>query len=320
MVQDVSIRSEREILSIRGASLSHHTAMHLVALVYLLVLITGRQSGAADAPAFYSVGYRDCLAVEEQHQVNVGSPRIVLAPAQKPLRVTVDAMVPWKEPSTERRPHGDCTGAYKSDVEDANGARARVTQFAHISPLPEDHFDYEVFFAVPPAGGIILGGAPTALGAHERRRLVDGIRSSLPRNWRGDRTLVRAYRYGPASGHAIDELYVGLPTLNPAGTSPPIKSISIHRFFLIDGRLAASEAYERESGVEERADTGPPDLTYENWSRSETEQTVAFVSRDEGQSWERLSTNVGFEGIHWVVQTLREGLPELFHRWLYTVH
>lgn len=294
--------------------------MHLVALVHLLVLITGRQSGAVDAQAFYSVGYNDCLAVEEQHQFHVGSPRVVLAPAQKPLRVTVDAMVPWTEPSTERRPHGDCTGAYRSDVEDANGARARVTQFAHISPLPDDHFDYEVFFAVPPSGGIILGGAPTALGAHERRRLADGIRSSLPRNWRGDRTLVRAYRYGPASGHAIDELYVGLPTLNPAGTSPPIKRISIHRFFLIDGRLAASEAYERESGVEERADTGAPELTYENWSRSETEQTVAFISRDEGQSWERLSTNVGFEGIHWVVQALREGLPELFHRWLYTFH
>jgi hypothetical protein len=294
--------------------------MHLVALIHLLVLITGRQSVAGDALAFYSVGQSDCLAVEDQHQLHVGSTRVVLAPAQKPLRVAVDAMVPWTEPSTERRPHGDCTGAYNSNLEDAEGARARVTQFAHISRLPEDHFDYEVFFAVPPSGAIIIGGAPSALGVQDRRRLVDGIRSSLPRNWRIDRTLVRAYRYGPANGHAIDEVYVGLPTLNPAGASPPIKRISVRRFFLIDGRLAASEAYERESGVEERADTGPPALTYENWSRSETEETVGFVSRDQGQSWERLSTNVGFEGIHWIVQSLREGLPELFHRWLYTHH
>ena len=298
--------------------------MHLVALVHLLLLITDRQSGAAGAPAFYSVGYYDCLAVEEQHQLQVGSPRIVLAAGTKPLRVTVDAMVPWKEPSTERRPHGDCTGAYKSDLHigDARGAleRAKVKQFAHISPLPQDHFDYEVLFAVPPSGALILGGAPTALGAQERRRLVDGIRSSLPRNWRVDRALVHAYRYGPVSGHAIDELYVGLPTLNPAGTSPPIKRISIRRFFLIDGRVAASHEYERESGVEERVDTGPPELTYENWSRSETEETVAFISRDAGHSWERLSTNGGFEGIHWIVQSLREGLPELFHRWLYTHH
>ena len=294
--------------------------MSLLALIHLLVLLTGRQSAAADAPAFYSVGYYDCLAVEEQHQLQVGSPRVVLAPAQKPLRVTVDAMVPWKEPSTERRQHGDCTGAYKSDLEGPQGARAKVTQFAHISPLPEDHFDYEVFFAVPPSGAIILGGEPATLGAQERRRLVDGVRSFLPRNWRDTRTLVRAYRYGPARGHNIDELYVGLPTLNPAGTSPPIKRILIRRFFLIDGTLAASEEYERESGVEERVDTGPPELTYENWSRSETEETVAFISRDEGHSWERLSTNGGFEGIHWIVQSLHEGLPEVFHRWLYTHH
>jgi hypothetical protein len=294
--------------------------MPLVALVYLLVLITGHQSGPADAPAFYAIGYFDCLAVEEQHQLQVGSSRVVLAPGQKPLRVTVDAMVSWKEPSTERRPHGDCTGAYRSDLEDAQGARAKVRQFAHVSRLPENDSEYEVLFAVPPSGAVILGGAPAALGVQARRRLVDGIRSSLPRNWRADRTLVRAYRYGPATGHAIVELYVGLPTLNPAGTSPPIKRISIRRFFLIEGRLAATEEYSRESGVEERADTGPPELTYDNWSRSETEQTVAFISRDDGHSWERLSMSVGFEGIHWIVQSLDEGLPELFHRWLYTYH
>jgi hypothetical protein len=61
-------------------------------------------------------------------------------------------------------------------------------------------------------------------------------------------------------------------------------------------------------------------LTYENWSRSETERTVAFISRDGGHSWERLSTNSGFEGIHWIVQSLRQGLPELLHRWLYIHH
>jgi hypothetical protein len=260
------------------------------------------------------------VAVEEPQQLHVGSPRVVLAPAKKPLQVTVDAMVPRQGASPEDRPHGDCTSAYKSDLEDSAGARAKVTQFAHISPLPEDHVDYEVFFAVSPSGAIILGGAPTALGAQARRRLVNGVRSSLPRSWRVDRTLVRAYRYGPASGHAIDELYVGLPTLNPAGTSPPIKRISIRRFFLINGRVTASEEYERESGVEERVDTGPPELTYENWSRSETEETVAFISRDGGDSWERLTTNGGFEGIHWIVQSLREGLPEIFHRWLYTPH
>ena len=295
--------------------------MPLVALIELLLLIPGWQGRAADAAAFYLVGYYDCLAVEEQHQLQTGSEHIVLAPAQKPLHVRVGAMIPWKEPSTEPRPHGDCTGGYKSNLEDpAKSALAKVTQFAHISGLPDDHFDYEVLFAVPPSGAIILGGAPTALGAQERRRLMNGVRSSLPRTWRIDRTLIRAYRYGPTSGHTVDELYVGLPTLNAAGTSPPIKRISIRRFFLIDGRLSAHEDYERESGVEERVDTVPPELTYENWSQSKTDQTVAFISRDGGHSWERLIMDGGFEGIHWIVQSLREGLPELFHRWLYTYH
>jgi len=294
--------------------------MHLAALVHLLLVLAGRQGGTPDAPAFYSVGYDDCVAVEEQHQVRVGSPRVVLVAAQKPRRVSIGAMIPWRAPSFERRPYGDCTDAFRRDLADSEGTRANVTQFAHVSPLPQDQSDYGIFFAVPPSSAIVLGGAPVALGARERRRLVDGIRGSLPRDWRVDRTLVRAYRYGPASGHTIDELYVGVPTLNPAGTDPPIERISIRRFFLVDGRLAASEKYDRESGVEERADTGAPELNYENWSRSETEHTVAFISRDQGHSWERLSTNVGFEGIHWIVQSLRAGLPEVFHRWLYTPH
>jgi hypothetical protein len=294
--------------------------MHLTAVIHLIVLLAGAQSDGAAAAAFYSVGYYDCLAIEEQHQVRVGSPRILLAAAQKPLPVTIDVMVPWQEPSTARRPHGDCTGAYKSSLDNPKGARPKVTQYAHVAPLPADHFDYEVCFAVPASGAVIISGAPIAMGAPARRRLVEGIRSSLPRDWRPDRTLARAYRYRSGSGHTIDELYVGLPTRNRAGASPPIKRISIRRFFLIDGRLAGSQAYERESGVEERVDTEAPELTDENWSRSETEQTVAFVSRDNGASWERLSTNTGFEGVHWIVQSLREGLPELYRRWLYTHH
>ena len=110
--------------------------MLLVALIQLLVFITGGQSSPTNAAAFYSVGYYDCLAVEERHQLHVGSERIVLAPAQKPLHVTVDAMVPWREPSTERRPHGDCTGGYKATWR-MKEARVKVTQFAHASGLPD---------------------------------------------------------------------------------------------------------------------------------------------------------------------------------------
>ncbi len=83
--------------------------------------------------------------------------------------------------------------------------------------------------------------------------------------------------------------------------------------------MLASEEYERMSGREERAETEPPALTFDNWSASETERTVAFVSTDDGGSWRRLSTDIGFEGINWVSQELRDGLP--VHRWfVYTPH
>ena len=123
--------------------------MHLVTLIHLLGLIVAAQGSVHDAAAFYSVGYNACLAVEAQHHVRVGSPRVVLAPAEKPLRVTVDAMVPWEAPSTKRRVHGDCTDAYRSNLEDAKGARATVTQFAHVSTPPADPFDYSASLPFP---------------------------------------------------------------------------------------------------------------------------------------------------------------------------
>lgn len=115
------------------------------------------------------------------------------------------------------------------------------------------------------------------------------------------------------------ELYVGDPELNPPGSAVPVRAISIRRLFFVGDKLLASEEYDRASGAEERVDTEPLQLTFTNWSRSETEQTVAFISTDSGQSWRRFSTNIGSEGINWVVQVLRDGLPAE-RRCAYTAH
>lgn len=108
-------------------------------------------------------------------------------------------------------------------------------------------------------------------------------------------------------------------SVNPRGVTPPIKHVAIRRFFIVDGRVAASEDYERTSGVEERAELEAPQLTDDDWWLG-TETTIAFVSSDAAASWERLSTNVGFESTIWRVQQLREGLPLVFSRDLYTHH
>ena len=96
-------------------------------------------------------------------------------------------------------------------------ARAKVTQFAHISPLPEDYFDYEVLFAVPPSGDIILGGAPTALGAQERQRLVDAFDRLSPAigvlTARWFALIFRAFR-GPQA--QVDQLRI--PSQTPRHT------------------------------------------------------------------------------------------------------
>ena len=143
--------------------------------------------------------------------------------------------------------------------------------------------------------------------------------TSVPARWQAGEMLVDAYRYGGANGQTAVELSVGLPTRNPPGASPLIQAISIQRFFIVDGQMLASKQYERLSGREERAESEPPQLTIANWSEM-SERTVAFLSDNNGRAWKRLSTDVGFEGINWIVQTLREGLPEEQRWFLYTPH
>lgn len=194
----------------------------------------------------------------------------------------------------------------------------RLASVADVPHLPED----DAFFAVRPSTAEVVGGAPVKLADRDARRLANEVASSLPSPWPSRRMLVHAYRYVSlgGGGHEVVELYAGLPVLNALGVEPPIKSISIRRLFLVDHRLVGHEDYGRESGVEERIDTEAPQLTYEHWSWSGTERTVAFVRFENAGVWSRLSTNIGFEGINWHVHELRPGLPETFRRYLYTSH
>jgi hypothetical protein len=279
-----------------------------------LPLLAARQ----DLPIF--AGYQRCLVVEEQRQLSDGAPMLAVAPKQPPRKVLVEEMSRWTGPARERQGDRDldCSSVFRADITGQKASALTVTRLARVSALPRDEFG--VFFAVPQSGILVIGGTPEALSPADRDRLVDGIKGSLPASWQLDRALVRAYRYGPASNREIVELYVGLPVLNAPGVSPPIARIAIQRHFLLDGRSVAVETYERASGVEERAETEPPQLTHENWAESETEQTAAFVSTDDGRTWNRLSTDIGFERINWNVHALRAGVPLVLQRSVYTPH
>ena len=269
----------------------------------LFVALTSFQSPATGLGDLI-IGSGGCLSVAEDVSLDQGTRLFVVAAAQRPREVTgADVRPPGEGSECSRRWRGELPP--KSRL-------ARVELPATLSR--------EAIFLIPRRPGLqMFSGPATKLSDQEARRLLGAATSSLPSAWRQKDVLVHAYRYGPASGGAAIELYIGRATLNPRGVLPPIRAISIRRVFFIAGRVLASEEYERASGREERVDTEPPRLTFSNWSASETQRTVAFISGDSGASWRRLSTDVGFEGINWIAQHLRDGVPA--DRWfLYTPH
>jgi hypothetical protein len=181
--------------------------------------------------------------------------------------------------------------------------------------------EYGVFFALTPGPNMrVLSGPPAEMSQPAVDRWKSALAGRLPMGWRLIEVLTAGYQYGPSGGHSAMEFYVGRPQLSPRGASPPIRTIEIKRFFIVDDQVLADEEYDRESGREERADTEAPQLTFENWSLSDTEQTIAFVNQDGGRRWKRLSTNIGFEGINWTAQELAPGLPITSRRYEYTPH
>ena len=300
-----------------------HLFPYLV-LVTFVVTFYGHAVAARQAPPPYLIGAGDCFVVVGAQRIPpTRSELLVLATDRTPFTLRVAEGRTWVGRADRGlRDGNNCNGRFPSSPDNLLGSPSETLSepFTLVRVMPEGGEPPALSFGMPSAGMLAVGGRATVLGESESRSLAKTAASWLPAGWESNGALVRGYQYGPADGHTVVELYVGVPTLNVPGTSPPIKAIGITRVFLVDGRPAGFDEYERASGVEERVDTKPPQLTHDNWSRSETESTVAFVSRDRGRSWERLSTNVGFEGIHWSVHALRPGTTKLFDRYLYTPH
>jgi hypothetical protein len=281
-----------------------------IALFALAFTAAVSQAATGPPELFYGIGR--CLAVVQGQVLKEGQPLVVVGPGLPPAEV---AAGPLRVPSEVVAPLPDvpavnCWRQYRAEPP------AAVSELALSGPLQE-----EVVFAVRKQRRLlVIAGPPVRLSIADTARWVGRISSSLPSPWRAKGQLAHAYRYRSSSGRSAVELYLGRPALTPAGDSPPIEVITIRRLFIVDGRLLASEEYTRESGVEERVDSEGPQLTFENWSASGTERTVAFLSTDRGRSWTRLSTNVGFEGFVWIAQELRAGLPRTYDRYLYTSH
>jgi hypothetical protein len=256
------------------------------------------QTAPAD-PALFS-GLDDCFALSASQQLRAGDQLIVVAADRDPEDASVDAVR-----SREEAP--DCARRFQE---------LKPERFALVTT--SDDLRHEVLFALQARPGLrVVGGTPAHLSVKETERLARLATASLPTAWRSKNVLRLGLTFGD-EGPRIVELYLGLPEMNKRGASPPIRSIQIRRFFLAGDQIRASEEYERTSGREERVDTEPPRLTPDNWWNSETERTVAFISEDDGGQWTRLSTNVGVEGIWWIAEALRPGLPHTSELFLYT--
>jgi hypothetical protein len=251
------------------------------------------------------IGVGGCLAVPQGQSLADGTKVVVLAAAQPPHEIVVGTPAARGDRDAWRRTWRDQLPAGSS------GQAVRVPAA----------LDRAAVFAVAPRAGLrVLSGPRVTLSDRETARVLRLAANALPERWRSPDRVLHADRYGPASGNAAIELYVGRPVMNPRGSpGAPMRAVTIRRLFLVGGTVLASEEYERVSGREERAETEPPQLTLANWWNRETEHTVAYVSHDSGASWRRVSTDIGFEGINWIDQQLREGLPA--RRWfVYTPH
>lgn len=282
------------------------------AILGLAIAAASSQTAATTPPELFH-GIGRCLAVDHGQTLTAGEPLVVLGPGARPAEVVAGPLrqpVEAAPPARAEAPGWNCSKPYRAEPP------AAVSELALSGPLQE-----EVVFAVRKQRTLlIIGGPPSRLPAGETMRWIKTVSFSLPQEWRAEGVLAQAYRYRSSSGRSAVELYLGRPTLKPAGESPAIQTITIRRLFIVDGRLLASEEYTRESGAEERVDTEGPELTFTNWSTSETERTVAFLSTNKSQTWTRLSTNIGFEGFVWIAQELRAGLPRTYDRYLYTFH
>jgi len=170
-----------------------------------------------------------------------------------------------------------------------------------------------------PASAQSLGGdgrpvGPQELGAFERR-----IAASVPKAFARGKLLRVGRRYGADPDGGLIELLLGKPAENASGTGAPIDSIEICRLYLRQGRVLSVERFSRASGREEHVDVEPPQLDEKNWYLT-AEETLGFLSLDGGATWDRISVDVGFEGISWAISRLAQGVPRLWEFYLYTYH
>ena len=149
---------------------------------------------------------------------------------------------------------------------------------------------------------------------------MSGARASGKAGWRtGSATAGKRDLPVDFQTWLVLPFFLGKPAENASGTGAPIDSIEICRLYLRHGRVLWVERFSRKSGREEHVDVEPPQLDEKNWYLT-SEETLGFLSLDGGATWDRISVDVGFEGISWAISRLAQGVPRLWEFYIYTYH
>lgn len=170
-----------------------------------------------------------------------------------------------------------------------------------------------------PASALKVGGDGRPLDRQELGALEHRVTAFVPKEFSRGKVLRVGRRFGSGLGHDLMEVFLGRPFYDARGVGAPIDSIEICHLFMHNGRVLAVERYSRVSGQEEHVDVEPTQLDESNWFLGSVE-TLGFLSVDGGRTWDRISIDVGFEGISWAISRLTEGLPQLWEFSLYTSH
>ena len=170
-----------------------------------------------------------------------------------------------------------------------------------------------------PTSAIAMGGAATELTDPEVAEYLRLLPTLVRAECAAEQPLYVGKRYGPVRGHEFVEFFVGAPHYADSDEGSVIDSIRICKFFLHNRRPVEQQEIFRSRYVLEHVDTAAPELTVSNWTET-PERTLGFVSRDGGESWQRLTVDPGFEGILYAVRTLGSELPPEYERYHYTPH
>lgn len=278
------------------------------------------------------VGLEGCLAVPGGARLEAGH-RVLIFEAHKPARAGRVGYVVTSDSAKQVFEEGGQSSRRRFDEVYRNRAlwnRIGCWWSLRDYDAPFSLAHYEMDDGTPgggcplaihgaPDSALVAGGDGAPLGADELAALRERVMPFAPGGFSRSKLLLAGYRYRSGPRHELTELFLGKPAYNTRGVGAPIDSIEICRVFLDNARVLAVETFSRASGAEEHVDLEPPQLDENNWFLS-TEETLGFLSVDDGGTWSRLSIDIGFEGISWRISRLSEGSPQGWGYYLYTAH